>query len=422
MPVVVRDGCPPHACAVSGFLRHQIPFDHVRSVPAVKAEFYAFSSVTVVLLRPVPVVSYVAVIGTDSKQPAKLRHGRKIGCRIVIQDTAHGSVRKHTVGGQTEHTVGSSVGRRAAAPAQGDPVTQNRKIFLPGDLDILFCLTDLRIAVLRIYTDVKHPALRIEYFLVFTGKFPDSQTRRHMVAVVIADRSSPEVGTRNLFDQFPAGITVGNQAALHCREQDFKMPAPHTEIDGSFHHFQFPGSCTGFLTASRCRDHTLPEGSLIASLRPEGVFLQPERYRHGLLPGSSFQRFQDPARKRVCLRSERLHSCLERGSRDQVSILVYQDFAVAGAGVYKQILVRHLHAFSCHLCLDGAVIIPDLLDLPVGPSHRIDDPVAGEIIVCRPLCAVTAVCKEFLAIAVLPKYRLIHKVPDKSALVAGVPL
>ena len=236
----------------------------------------------------------MAVIGIDPEQPAELRHRRKIRCRIIIQDAPYGTVREHPVGRQTPDASHRPV-RSFFALLAGSPGADDRKILPPCDLHIVFCRADLRISLLIIISDLEHSHLRITEFLVFAGKSPDPQARRHAVSVVVADQSPPEVGSWDLFDQFPAAVSVGDHSSLHGGKQNFKVLSPHSEIDSSHRNFQFRSSCAGHAVIHgsclqvrsliRClgRDDALTEGDLISLVRPERVFPQAEGYGYGHL-------------------------------------------------------------------------------------------------------------------------------------------
>ena len=165
-------------------------------------------------------------------------------------------------------------------------------------------------------------------------------------------------------------------------------------------------------------ENALPECQLISRLLPQGILTQQEGNRYRIF--SLF--FRNPEGKRIFFFFKRRKSNGDFCLIENLPFSFQGCHAAEAVGVHKEVLVQDTEMVLRHLHTEILVVETDLLNLSVGFPRGIDDAVPGEIIIRRTLFAVSAVSLEFLPVTVLPAHRLIDEIPDKAALIPGLPL
>ena len=285
--------------------------------------------------------------------------------------------------------------------------------------------------------------------LVQTCQLPDSAAGRHPASLIVVCRCAPEIRSRDLLDQFPAAIDVGNQSALQAGEQSREICTEDACIQSSAHNLQAALFFVGLhgeradpvqdkgcpiLSHSirralkrlffilRVLQDPLPICHLISGLSPDGVLSETEREGDDRLVF-----FRKTERQREGFRFTRRDICRDRKPAKYTIPCAELCPAVKDARSQEQIPVcnrRRQPALLILVNLDVQLLVAgsDLLHFTtVRFSCRPQDPISGEFVVGRALMVIPAVAKIFLAIPVPHTDRLVNKVPDKSPLIAGLP-
>ena len=139
-----------------------------------------------------------------------------------------------------------------------------------------------------------------------------------------------------------------------------------------------------------------------------------ERYSYGILTRTLLFR----NRKLIGLFTQRCNCCCQWFCTDNFSILCQNHFCIKGICIYKQILIDHRYFIFTYFCCDILVVEFHFLHLRRCLAvSAICNTITTEIIICRTLTEISAVCLELFSVTVFFINGLINIIPDKSTLI-----
>ena len=233
----------------------------------------------------------------------------------------------------------------------------------------------------------------------------------HLIALIIIDRSSPEVRLRNFFDHLFTCVAVGYKPSVQYREQYVKILTFHTYIMLAADYAD--RSDTGLFLFFHCI-YILTECHFMACRSPYRLLFQPERYGDRIFARYSLR----PYRKIICLFTQRLYISCQVLLPDLHAISGYCHYTRKRIRIHEQILVDNLHLFCGYFGCN--ILIVELYFLHLRGRFSVSsirNAVRTEIVVRRPLVKISAICLEFIAVPILLADSLIDIIPDKSALI-----
>ena len=250
---------------------------------------------------------------------------------------------------------------------------------------------------------------------IYGRDFPLRIADGHAVAHVVINRRAPEIGARNRAQHLASAVAVGDQTARQVAEEHLEVFPLHARIALAAHNpKRRMARCCPFRAGHLV--HALRKGHLMPARRPRGRLLLAEGERHGVLARARLRR----EGQRVLAAFRRRHVGCQLGPRDLHAVARQRRNARKGGGGRKHAAVGDNRPVRIHLRCNILVIVANFLHFWTFFAVAVDDAVAAEVVVRRPVVKVAAVGVGGQTVTVFGANALVNEVPDKPALIQGL--